>query len=112
MCREDWLSKKSFYLLKFLERLMKKKSPPPDMGLIGIGIALIFIGFLVVMIGMLMQSFGGEGASKDTNAKFSFGGFIGPFPFGFGNDKQWVMISLIIAMSLFFLMMWLFRGVR
>ncbi len=91
---------------------MKKKSLPQHMGLIGIGIALILIGFLVVVIGMLMQSFNGDRTSKDTNTKFSFVGFVGPFPFGFGNDKQWVMTSLVVTMALFFLMMWLFKGVR
>jgi uncharacterized protein (TIGR00304 family) len=78
------------------------------MDLISIGMIVIVVGFLIVIIGMLLQSFSGQ----KTDTKFSFVGFIGPFPFGFGNDKQWVMTTLVIAIVLFFLVLWLFKGVR
>jgi len=48
-----------------------------------------------------------EGAS---NAKIAVGGFIGPIPFGFGNDKNLVWFVTIISLVLFLL--WLFFSFR
>jgi uncharacterized protein (TIGR00304 family) len=87
---------------------MKRKTLPQGMNIIPVGIALIFIGFLVVIVGILLQSF----SNQPEGTKFSFVGFIGPFPFGFGNDKQWLMTTLIFAIILFLLVMWLFRSMR
>lgn len=91
---------------------MKKKTPPNTMSWVGIGMAVIIVGFAIVFIAIVMQSLGASSKDKTTDTtatKFSFVGFIGPFPFGFGNDKQWVMTSLIIAMSLIFLFMWILK---
>ncbi len=81
------------------------------MNLIPIGIAVIVVGFLLVFIGMLLHSFGGQQAKGDS--KFSVAGFIGPFPFGFGNDRQLLTFTLFVAIALFLIVMLLFnRGAR
>lgn len=71
--------------------------------LIGIGILLIITGFLAVMAGILLQAAKeAEGETKTKGGdrvKFSFVGIIGPFPFGFGNDKNLFITTLVIAMA-------------
>ena len=59
--------------------------------LISIGILVILAGFALVFIGSL------TGTQKDT--KIAIGGFIGPFPFGFANDKT--MLYFVMGLSLF-----------
>ena len=71
--------------------------------LIGIGVLLIIIGFIVVFFGMLS-------GSKDSNTKVAIGGFIGPIPFGFGNDKNLVWFVTILSLVLF--LAWLFFSFR
>ena len=39
-----------------------------------------------------------EGTSK---TKVAVGGFIGPIPFGFGNDKQLVWFIAILSLAVF-----------
>ena len=76
--------------------------------LISLGILLIFIGFVIVFIGSFMSS-------KDTNSKtkVAAGGFIGPIPFGFGNDKNMVWFVTIISLVLFlFWLLFSFRIVK
>ena len=76
--------------------------------LISLGILLIFIGFVIVFIGSFMSS-------KDTNSKtkVAVGGFIGPIPFGFGNDKNLVWFVTIISLVLFlFWLLFSFRIVK
>lgn len=72
--------------------------------LIGIGILFIIIGFIIVFFGALS-------GSKDSKAKVAVGGFIGPIPFGFGNDKQlvWIVTILSIAVFLIFLFFSFYR---
>lgn len=70
---------------------MKRKKP---MALAEIGILLVFIGMILIIVGSLTQ------ASK-SETKVAFGGFIGPIPFGFGNDKQLVTIVIIVAAVIF-----------
>jgi len=65
--------------------------------LVSAGIFLILAGFLLVFMGSLGQ-LSGEG---DT--KVSVVGFIGPFPIGFGNDKQFLALSIIIGIAIIFL---------
>ena len=69
--------------------------------LITLGILLIVIGFIIVSIGSFM-------AAKDTKSgtKIAVGGFIGPIPFGFGNDKNLVWFVTILSIALF--LFWLF----
>ena len=73
--------------------------------LIGVGIALIFIGFIIVFIGTF---FGAK--ETTTKTKVAVGGFIGPIPFGFGNDKNLVWFVTIISIVLF--LVWLFFSLR
>ena len=71
--------------------------------LIGIGILLIVIGFIIVFFSMLS-------GSKDSKTKVAVGGFIGPIPFGFGNDKQFVWFVVILSIVVF--LIWIFFNSR
>ncbi|MBI2650289.1 DUF131 domain-containing protein [Candidatus Woesearchaeota archaeon] len=48
-----------------------------------------------------------QGAS---GAKVAVGGFIGPIPFGFGNDKN--MVWFVAMLSLVLFLAWLFFSSR
>jgi len=68
--------------------------------LTGLGILLIIIGFIIVFFGVFM------GAKETTSkTKVAVGGFIGPIPFGFGNDKNFVWFVAILSIILF--LVWL-----
>ncbi len=58
-----------------------------------LGFLLIFAGVILVIISTFLES----GAK---NTKFAFGGFVGPFPFGFANSPTmlWVLTGLIVLM--------------
>ena len=58
--------------------------------LISIGFILILIGFLIVFIGSCVKS---------SDSKFAVVGLLGPFPFGFGNDKRLFVVTLIISIA-------------
>ena len=73
--------------------------------LITIGVLLIIVGFIIVFFGML---FGPKESTSKT--KIAVGGFIGPIPFGFGNDKNLVWFVTILSVVLFLL--WLFFSFR
>tara|TARA_Y100000310_G_scaffold197618_1_gene197683 strand:- start:385 stop:639 length:255 start_codon:yes stop_codon:yes gene_type:complete len=47
-----------------------------------IGLVVIFIGVFLIIIGSITQA-----KQSKTNTKIAVGGFIGPIPFGFSNDK-------------------------
>src|SRR3989338_6595074 len=81
-----------------------------EMSLVSVGIGVFCMGFALVVIGTLLHAGSQQKAGKDGSAKFSFVGFIGPFPFGFGNDKQLLTITFIVAIALFLVMMFLFSG--
>ena len=66
--------------------------------IMGIGIAMIFIGFAIVFFGTFFGA--KESASK---SKVAVGGFIGPIPFGFGNDKNLVWFVTILSLVVFIL---------
>ncbi len=68
--------------------------------LIGIGVLLMIIGFIIVFFGIFM------GAKETGKAKVAVGGFIGPIPFGFGNDKNLIWFVTILSLVLF--LVWLF----
>lgn len=76
--------------------------------LIGIGILLIFIGFIIVFVGTFLSAT--KQASTDSKTKVAVGGFIGPIPFGFGNDKNLVWFVTILSLVLF--LFWLFFSFR
>jgi uncharacterized protein (TIGR00304 family) len=71
--------------------------------LIGIGILLIVIGFIIVFFGILS-------GSKDSKTKVAVGGFIGPVPFGFGNDKNMVLFAVILSIVIF--LIWLLFSLK
>lgn len=72
--------------------------------LISLGILLIIIGFIVVFFGLL------KGKESTSSAKVAIGGFIGPIPFGFGNDKNLVWFVMILSFVLF--LVWIVFSLR
>ena len=72
--------------------------------LISLGILLIIIGFVIVFFGLL------KGKESASGAKVAVGGFIGPIPFGFGNDKNLVWFVTILSLVLF--LVWVFFNSR
>lgn len=74
--------------------------------LVGIGIFLIILGFVVVTIGSLT-----ENRQKSTGTKVAIGGFIGPIPFGWANDKQlfYPLMGVLIALAVFWIVWQLTR---
>lgn len=73
--------------------------------LISLGVLLIIIGFIVVFFGVLT-------GAKETSSKtkVAVGGFIGPIPFGFGNDKN--LLWFVMILSLVLLLIWLLFSFR
>ena len=61
--------------------------------LIWVAFGFIFIGIILLAVSVLLQP-------KKTDTKFAVVGFIGPFPIGFGNDKNLLMTALIIGIIL------------
>ena len=80
------------------------------MNLLTIGVIVILIGVAIAIIGALIQSYTGQ--KSEGNVKYSMVGFIGPIPFGFGNDKQLMTTTLIIGIVFILVLMFLFRGMR
>ena len=73
--------------------------------LIRFGILLIIIGFIIVFFAVF------KGAKESTSStKVAVGGFIGPIPFGFGNDKNLVWFVTILSLVLF--LVWVFFSSR
>jgi len=54
--------------------------------LVSAGILLLFVAIVLIIIGF---------ASSSKEGKFAVVGFIGPLPFGFGNDPRALQIALI-----------------
>jgi uncharacterized protein (TIGR00304 family) len=72
--------------------------------LITLGVIVVFIGFALIIIGSFLEA-GGKG-----EAKVAVGGFIGPIPFGFANDRQMLYIVITIAMIMFVVSVLLLLG--
>ena len=77
--------------------------------LISFGVLLIFIGFIVVFAGTFLSALKGS-KETDSKTKVAIAGFIGPIPFGFGNDKNFVWLVTILSIALF--LFWLFFSFR
>ena len=73
--------------------------------LVSIGIWVIIIGFAILFFGFLKSA--QEGTSK---TKVAVGGFIGPIPFGFGNDKA--LLWFVVLLSAAMVIVWLIFGSR
>ena len=73
--------------------------------IIGIGITIMILGVIIVFFGVLL-------GPKETTSKtkVAVGGFIGPIPFGFGNDKNLVWFVTILSLVLF--LAWVFFSLR
>ena len=73
--------------------------------LISLGVLLMLVGFIIIFFGILK-------GSKETasGTKIAVGGFIGPIPFGFGNDKNFVQFVTFLSISLF--LIWLLFSFR
>lgn len=67
---------------------------------------LIYVGIILMVIAVGLIFVGSLGAQK-SESKFAVGGFIGPFPFGFGNSPKmvWLAIGLSIIMMIVFLVL-------
>ncbi|HIG95681.1 TPA: DUF131 domain-containing protein [Candidatus Woesearchaeota archaeon] len=74
--------------------------------LISLGVVILIVGFIIVFLGMMLQSqqSQNEKHTKGSNVKVAVGGFFGPIPFGFGNDKT--LMYVVMAVSVFFMLMW------
>ncbi len=71
--------------------------------LIQIGIVLLIASLVLIFVGVL--------TSKSENTKIGFVGFIGPFPFGFGNDPRLLWILTGIGFIIFILFLLKTRGI-
>ena len=80
------------------------------MDLLKIGIVVILIGFVIVIAGALWNASASQ--KSEGGVKFSFVGFIGPFPFGFGNDRGLLMTALVIGIVVSIALMVLIRSMR
>ena len=72
--------------------------------LISLGVLLIIMGFIIVFFGVL------KGKESTSGTKVAVGGFIGPIPFGFSNDKNLMWFVAILSLVLF--LVWLFFSLR
>ena len=74
--------------------------------LISLGVVILIVGCIIVFLGMMLQSqqSQNEKHTKGSNVKVAVGGFFGPIPFGFGNDKT--LMYVVMAVSVFFMLMW------
>ena len=59
-----------------------------------IGVLVVFLGMALIVIGALSSV-----KERETKTRVAIGGFIGPFPFGFANDKT--MLYFVMGLSLF-----------
>ena len=59
---------------------------------IGLGIIIILLGAIIIFSSMFFNK-----STSKTETKFAVGGIIGFIPFGFGNDKKMVMISIAVT---------------
>lgn len=68
-----------------------------------IGIALVLVGFVVIFVATLLLFF----ASVKSKGEIRGGGavIIGPFPIGFGSDKESVKLLLVLSMVIIALLL-------
>ena len=73
--------------------------------LIKLGIFLVIIGFIIIIFAALSSN-----KESNTKTKVAVGGFIGPIPFGFGNDKN--LLWFITILSIIMLVIWVVFRLR
>lgn len=72
--------------------------------LISLGILFLFAGMILIIAGTFA---GAKHGTTDTKTKVAIGGFIGPIPFGFANDKRvmYVVVGMMVALIVFYVIM-------
>lgn len=58
---------------------------------------LILAGIFIIVLGFLIVFFGSLAGANKEDTKFSVFGLIGFIPFGFANDRQLFIASIIIT---------------
>ena len=71
-----------------------------DISLMQIGMVIIIVGVIFVIAGAIKAS-----RSSETETKVAVGGFIGPIPFGFANDRA--VLYILIGLMVFTLIVWI-----
>lgn len=74
-----------------------------EQSLVFLGIILVFAGIIIIILGSLIGEQKGE-------VMFGVGGFIGPIPFGFANEKG--MLYLVMAIALVMFLIFILFGYR
>ena len=66
---------------------------------------IVLVGIILVVIGIVLLAASLLVGAKDSKlqVKGAFVGFIGPFPIGFGTDKQTLKWALLLGAILFVL---------
>ncbi len=73
--------------------------------ILGIGILVIFIGIIILIVGSILNFNKSENKSESkTDSKIAVVGFLGPIPFGFGNDKEMLKWGLVIGFIILMIM--------
>lgn len=79
--------------------------------LIPAGMLFVFVGMILIIIGSFFGASGSGRQKNDSNdssagAKIAVGGFIGPIPFGFANDRRmmYFVIGLAFALIIFYIL--------
>jgi len=79
------------------------------LGVVEIGILLVFLGFLVVLASMVMMFLGSTRENRSARGGAVI--MIGPIPIVFGSDRQSAKILMILAAGLMilaiFVMFWM-----
>lgn len=72
--------------------------------LIPLGIIFLFLGTIFVIMGTFTQA---KEPGKESSVKVGVGGFIGPIPFGFANDKKvmYAVVSLMVVLIILYIWM-------
>jgi len=70
---------------------------------------IVQIGFLVVLLGFALIVLGGFVKSKEKKIDWAFGGFIGPFVFGFASREDWLKFIIIVSIIFLFIFVFLNR---
>lgn len=68
-------------------------------GLVTVGLILVIIGVVLIVLG----------SANAKDSKIGFGGVIGPFVIGFGNDPQLTKIAIVVSviMAILFILFFL-----
>lgn len=68
-----------------------------NLQLLQLGILLVFIGVIIIFISLITAAATSSKDKEKSNVKFSVVGFLGFIPFGFGNDKKFLLFGVILT---------------